>query len=65
MKFGVNTSFGIYGLYNPVASSLYFAIDAFYPGGWGGFARNYDSLQKENSKISPGFVTAPFGALKF
>ncbi len=63
-KFGLNTSVGVYGLWNP-ASILYFGIDAFYSGGWNGAANNYESLQRENSRITPGFITAPYGALKF
>ncbi len=46
-KFGLNTTIGVYGLWNP-ASILYFGIDAFYPGGWNGAANNYESLQREN-----------------
>ena len=64
-KAGLNTGVGLYSLYvNPVAGALYFGMDAFYPEGWQGAATDYDRIQKANEVIVPGFITAPYGALK-
>lgn len=72
-KAGLNTAMGyIFGLkFNPIAGALYFGVDAFYPkskyqqvGGWQGYAIDYDHLQRANEAIVPGFITAPYGALK-
>jgi hypothetical protein len=49
----------------PTAAALYFGMDAFYPGGWVGYANDYEQLQKANQQIlGERFITAPFGALK-
>lgn len=64
-KAGLNTGMGLYSLYvNPIAGAMYFGMDAFYPGGWQGAATDYDRIQKANAAIVPGFITAPYGALK-
>lgn len=65
-KAGLNTGMGALSLeLNPLAGVLYFGMDAFYPGGWVGYANDYEGLQRENARINPGFITAPFGATKF
>jgi RHS repeat-associated protein len=50
VKAGVNLGMGVYGLYvNPLASAAYFGIDAFYPGGFEGFAEDgYKAHHLEN-----------------
>ncbi len=65
-KAGLNLGMGVYGLYyNPLAAGVYFGMDSFYPGGWPGYANNYEQLQNANQQIlGDGFITAPFGALK-
>jgi RHS repeat-associated protein len=65
-KAALNTGFGLFALsgYGTIPALLYFGVDAFYPGGWKGYGNDYDRLQKENAKIIPGFITAPYGALK-
>lgn len=65
-KAGLNLGMGLYGLeYNPLAAGVYFGVDAFYPGGWPGYANDYEQLQNANQQIlGDGFITAPFGALK-
>ncbi|MFY0256527.1 hypothetical protein ACDQ55_21545 [Chitinophaga sp. 30R24] len=65
-KAGLNLGMGVYGLYyNPLAAGVYFGMDSFYPGGWPGYANDYEQLQNANQQIlGDGFITAPFGALK-
>ncbi|NSL85544.1 hypothetical protein ECE50_001795 [Chitinophaga sp. Mgbs1] len=65
-KAGLNLGMGLYGLqYNPLAAGVYFGVDAFYPGGWSGYANDYEQLQNANQQIlGDGFITAPFGAMK-
>ncbi len=64
-KASLNTAMGYFSLkFNPIAGALYFGVDAFYPGGWKGYANDYDRIQKANEAIVPGFITAPYGALK-
>jgi len=66
-KAGLNTTIGAYGLTGAgtIPAILYFGVDAFYPGGWEGYGNDYESIQSENSKIIPGFITAPYGSQKF
>jgi hypothetical protein len=64
-KAALNAGIGYMGLkINPMAGALYFGVDAFYPGGWTGYGNDYERLQRANEAIIPGFITAPFGALK-
>lgn len=52
------------GPYAWIPAAIYFGVDAFYPDGWAGYSRNYESLQRENARVDPTFITAPFGAMK-
>lgn len=61
-KAGVNFTFGVMGLkLNPVASVVYFGVDAFYPGGWIGDSKHegalkkISGLQERNREIVPDF----------
>ncbi|GEP89788.1 hypothetical protein SAMN05660909_00397 [Chitinophaga terrae (ex Kim and Jung 2007)] len=66
VKAGLNLAMGLYGLeLNPMTAALYFGMDAFYPGGWVGYANDYEQLQNANQQILGNrSITAPFGALK-
>ncbi|MFM2224931.1 MAG: hypothetical protein RJA07_1133 [Bacteroidota bacterium] len=62
-KFELNTAMGAYGLWiNPIAPTLYFGIDAFYPGGWNGAMQDQSRLNIENS-FNPYWQLWP-GAMK-
>ncbi len=51
-KAGLNTTMGAYGLWvNPVAGTLYFGVDAFYPGGWKSALEKNGSLTEQNQEI--------------
>ena len=51
-KAGLNTGMGLYGLYvNPIGGSLYFGVDAFYPGGWQGAITDQSRLIEKNQQI--------------
>jgi RHS repeat-associated protein len=61
----LNTVIAAHGAWvNPILATMYFGADAFYPGGIQGVMNDNDKLQKLNSKIVPGFVLLPYGALK-
>lgn len=52
-KAGFNTTMGLYGLkFNPVAGSLYFFVDAFYPGGWTGDETNKGALSTYGDTVT-------------
>jgi len=63
-KAGLNTGMGIYGfLINPIAPTMYFSVDALFPGGWQKAMQIQDNLINENSKIDPTWRLIP-GAMK-
>ena len=63
-KAGLNTGLGIYGLLiNPIAPTMYFSVDALFPGGWQKAMQIQDNLINENRKIDPTWRLIP-GAMK-
>ena len=55
-KAGLNTVMGAYGVWaDPVLSTIYFGVDAFYPGGVNGYVKDYTSALKDNPNYSPNF----------
>ncbi|WP_113614328.1 RHS repeat domain-containing protein [Chitinophaga flava] len=67
-KFMLNFAFGLVGYlgkgYGAIPAALYFGMDTFYPGGWNGYAHDYEARQREISKSDPTFILAPSGAMK-
>ena len=64
-KFGLNFAIGLFAFQvNPIFGALYYGVDGFYNGGWKKYGEDYDELQRANQAIVPGFITAPYGALK-
>lgn len=62
LKAGLNTGMAVYGLLVPggaLASTLYFGVGEFYPGGWSQALDDRDRMEKENQKIVPGFKLTP------
>jgi hypothetical protein len=56
-KAGLNTGVALYSLsINPAVGVLYFGIDAFYPGGLGGYMNDTDRIIQRNQQIlGPGW----------
>lgn len=51
-KAGLNTAMGAYGLWvNPIAATLYFGVDSFYPGGWPAAMENNAEIQNRDRAI--------------
>ena len=56
---------GVVGFAGPpgaTASTTYFLVDNFYPGGWPRALNVMNDLEKENQKIIPKFQIVPYGA---
>ncbi|WP_292015392.1 RHS repeat-associated core domain-containing protein [Chryseobacterium sp.] len=66
-KAGLNTTMGAIGVWGgppgAIISTVYFGIDAFYPGGWAGAATDQERLYQENKAIDPNWQAFP-GAMK-
>ncbi|MDP4184000.1 MAG: RHS repeat-associated core domain-containing protein [Bacteroidota bacterium] len=51
-KAAINTSFGIYGFWNPAAAIIYGGVDLFYPKGWEGCITDWqNSINPKNDPI--------------
>ncbi|KPE48942.1 hypothetical protein AOB46_22675 [Chryseobacterium indologenes] len=58
-KAGLNTSMGVVGVVGgtvgATVSTIYFGVDAFYPGGWEAAMEMNNSLMEQNQNIVTGF----------